>query len=180
MQSGTDRADSRNARIRYAIGKCSLGQLLVASNASGICAIAIGDKPTTLTRELRARFPHASLLADDSSARKLLTRVVRFVESPARGLDLPLDLHGTDFQQRVWRALRKIPVGQTASYTDIAKRIGAPTAARAVAAACAANRLAVAIPCHRVICSDGAISGYRWGMARKKALLDLETRSLKA
>lgn len=179
MQPGTDRADNHNARIRYAIGRCSLGQILVASSARGICAISIGDKPATLTRDLQACFPHASLLADDSSTRKLLARVVRFVESPVRELELPLDLHGTDFQQRVWRALREIPVGQTASYTDIAKRIGAPTAARAVAAACAANRLAVVIPCHRVVRSDGAVSGYRWGVARKRALLNRETRKLK-
>ena len=165
-----------NTTIRFTIGRCSLGQVLVASSARGTCAILLGDKPGPLTRELQTRFPDATLTADHAGLRKLLEQAARCVDSPATGFKPPLDLRGTQFQQRVWQALRRIPAGKTASYADVARRIGAPKAARAVAAACAANALAVAVPCHRVVRSDGGLSGYRWGVERKRALLDREAR----
>ena len=165
------------ASIRFAVGECSLGSILVAATDKGVCAILIGSNPERLVRDLQDRFPRATLLGGDKAFEAMVARVVGFVESPARGLDLPLDLRGTAFQQRVWQALRQIPVGSTASYTDIAARIGAPTAVRAVARACASNAIAVAIPCHRVIRVDGGLSGYRWGVARKRALLEREARS---
>ncbi|MDF2812398.1 MAG: O-6-methylguanine methyltransferase, partial [Microvirga sp.] len=139
-----------------------------------ICAILLGDDPDALVRNLQDRFPRANLIGGDAEFEQLVARVVGFVEAPAIGLDLPLDLRGTAFQQRVWLALREIPAGKTASYADIARRIGSPKAVRGVAQACAANALAVAIPCHRVVRSDGALSGYRWGVERKRALLDRE------
>ena len=157
--------------IRFAIGKCSLGSLLVAQSDRGVCAILIGDDADALTRDLRGRFPE--VVQGDVPVAK----VAAFVDSRARGLDLPLDLRGTAFQRRVWQALQKIPAGKTASYTDIADRIGSPAAVRAVAQACAANPIAVAIPCHRVVRSDGALSGYRWGVERKRALLEREARA---
>jgi len=160
--------------IRFAIGQCSLGAILVACSDRGVCAILLGDDPDALARELQDRFPRASLVGGDAGFEQWVARVVGFVEAPGLGLDLPLDVRGTAFQQRVWQALRDIPVGQTASYADIARRIGVPTAARAVAQACGANALAVAIPCHRVVRSDGALSGYRWGVERKRALLARE------
>ena len=146
----------------------------MASSAKGICAILMGDDPDALVRNLQDRFPRANLIGGDAGFEQLVARVVGFVEAPAIGLDLPLDLRGTAFQQRVWQALREIPVGQTASYAEIAQRIGSPKAVRGVAQACAANALAVAIPCHRVVRSDGALSGYRWGVERKRALLERE------
>ncbi|KAF0811713.1 Bifunctional transcriptional activator/DNA repair enzyme Ada [Andreprevotia sp. IGB-42] len=167
-------AGGANAEIRFAIGQCTLGAILVAQSQRGICAILLGDDPDTLARDLQDRFPQAMLIGDDPAFAQLVAQVVGFVEAPAKGLDLPLDVRGTAFQQRVWQALRDIPAGETASYAEIANRIGAPKAVRAVAGACAANALAVAIPCHRVVRSDGAISGYRWGVERKRALLDIE------
>lgn len=160
--------------IRFAIGQCSLGAILVAQSARGVCAILIGDDPDVLARDLQDRFPKAHLIGGDADFEQLVARVVGFVEVPAIGLDLPLDLRGTAFQQRVWQALREIPAGRTASYTDIAQRIGAPASVRAVAQACAANPLAVAIPCHRVVRLDGGLSGYRWGVERKRELLSRE------
>jgi AraC family transcriptional regulator of adaptative response/methylated-DNA-[protein]-cysteine methyltransferase len=168
------RAGGRNAQIRFAIGESSLGSILVAQSARGICAISIGDDPEAMVRDLQDRFPQAQLIGADREFEKLVAQVVGFVEAPRIGLDLPLDVRGTAFQQRVWRALRKIPAGKTVSYTDIARRIGAPKAVRAVAQACGANPVAVAIPCHRVVRNDGALSGYRWGIERKRALLDKE------
>jgi AraC family transcriptional regulator of adaptative response/methylated-DNA-[protein]-cysteine methyltransferase len=141
-----------------------------------VCAILLGDDPDALARELQDRFPRADLIGGDKEFEQLVARVVGFVESPRLGLDLPLDVRGTAFQQRVWQALRKIPAGSTASYADVAKRIGSPGSVRAVAQACAANTLAVAIPCHRVVKNDGALSGYRWGVERKRALLDREAQ----
>lgn len=168
------RAGGNNADIRFAIGQSSLGAILVAASGKGICAILLGDQPEVLLRELQDRFPKARLLGGDTGFEDWVARVVGFVEAPKIGLDLPLDIRGTVFQQRVWQALRAIPPGETASYTDIARRIGAPQAVRAVAAACAANALAVAIPCHRVVRRDGDLAGYRWGIERKQALLDKE------
>ncbi|MFZ5723796.1 MAG: bifunctional DNA-binding transcriptional regulator/O6-methylguanine-DNA methyltransferase Ada [Pseudomonadota bacterium] len=177
MTPGEFRAGGANAEIRFAVGQCSLGAILVAESARGICAIQLGDDPEALVRALQDRFPAAVLVGDDDAFAQRVATVVGFVETPRRGLDLPLDIRGTAFQQRVWQALRDIPAGQTASYTEIANRIGAPKSVRAVAGACAANLLAVAIPCHRVVRSDGGISGYRWGVERKRALLDREAAS---
>lgn len=162
--------------IRFAVGECSLGAILVAKSDRGVCAILLGDDPETLARDLQDQFPNANLIGGDEGFEQLVATVVGFVESPGIGLDLPLDVRGTAFQQRVWQALRKIPSGTTASYSEIARRIGAPGAARAVAQACASNRLAVAIPCHRVVRNDGALSGYRWGVERKRELLNREAR----
>ncbi len=168
------RAGGAGADIRFAIGACALGAILVAQSAIGVCAIALGDDPDALARELQDQFPHARLIGGDADFERRVAEVVGFVEAPRLGLDLPLDLRGTAFQQRVWQALRDIPPGTTASYADIAQRIGAPKSVRAVAQACGANRLAVAIPCHRVVRSDGGLSGYRWGVERKSALLQRE------
>ena len=169
------RAGGADVDIKFAVGKCSLGSILVARSERGVCAIALGDDPERLVRDLQDRFPQANLVGGDAQFEQLVARVVAFVEAPAAGIDLPLDLRGTAFQQRVWQALRRIPPGKTASYADIAKRIGAPRSVRAVAQACAANAIAVAIPCHRVVRRDGALSGYRWGIERKRALLAKES-----
>ena len=177
MTASRYRAGGVDTQIRFAIGQCSLGAILVAQSDRGVCAILIGDDPDTLAHELQDRFPKAQLIGGDRAFERLVARVVGFVEAPRIGLDLPLDVRGTAFQQRVWQALRDIPAGRTASYTEIAARIGAPTAARAVAQACAANALAVAIPCHRVVRSDGALSGYRWGVERKRTLLEREAQT---
>ncbi len=171
------RAGGVDTEIRFALAQCSLGAILVAASDRGICAITLGDDPETLARELQDRFPNANLIGGDAEFEALVARVVGFVEAPQLGLDLPLDVRGTAFQQRVWQALRAIPAGETASYRDIAERIGAPTAMRAVAGACAANAIAVAIPCHRVVRNDGALSGYRWGVERKRALLEKEAQA---
>jgi len=168
------RAGGADIRIQFAIGTCSLGAILVARSRKGLCAILLGDDPEPLLRELQERFPKARLVGGDARFERQVAAVIRFVDAPKVGLKLPLDVRGTAFQQRVWQALRKIPVGATASYAQIARRIGAPRSMRAVAQACAANPLAVAIPCHRVVRSDGALSGYRWGVARKRALRERE------
>ena len=168
------RAGSANATIRFAVGECSLGSILVATTDKGVCAILLGDDPDALVRDLQDRFPRAELIGGDEEFEQLVAQVVGFVEAPAIGLDLPLDVRGTAFQRWVWQALREIPVGSTASYTDVAERLGSPNAVRAVAQACAANTIAVAIPCHRVVRRDGALSGYRWGVERKRALLRRE------
>jgi AraC family transcriptional regulator, regulatory protein of adaptative response / methylated-DNA-[protein]-cysteine methyltransferase len=170
------RAGGAQTDIRFAIGECSLGSILVATSDRGVCAILLGDDPDALARDLQDKFPEANLIGGDSEFEQLVAKIVGFVEAPAVGLDLPLDIRGTAFQQRVWQALREIPAGSTASYSDIAMRIGAPRAARAVAQACGANSLAVAIPCHRVVRHDGGLSGYRWGVERKRALLERETQ----
>lgn len=168
------RAGGANRAIRFAVGQCSLGSILVAASDVGICAILMGDDPDELSRDLQDRFPRADLIGGDAEFEGLVATVVGFVEAPAIGLDLPLDVRGTAFQQRVWQALREIPSGKTASYTDIAVRIGSPKSVRAVAQACGANALAVAIPCHRVVRNDGGLSGYRWGVERKRVLLEKE------
>ncbi len=174
MTPSAYRAGGARSEIRFAVGQCSLGAILVAQSARGVCAILLGDDPQTLVRDLQDRFPAATLTGGDAAFEQVVARVVGFVEAPGLGLNLPLDVRGTAFQQRVWQELQRIPAGRTASYTDIAQRIGAPKAVRAVAGACAANALAVAIPCHRVVRSDGALSGYRWGVARKRTLLERE------
>jgi AraC family transcriptional regulator of adaptative response/methylated-DNA-[protein]-cysteine methyltransferase len=172
------RAGGANTEIRFAIGECTLGSILVARSKRGVCAILLGDDPDALARDLQDRFPCANLIGGDNEFEQWVAKVVGFVEAPGIGLDLPLDVRGTAFQQQVWQALREIPAGKTASYTDIANRIGAPKSVRAVAQACAANALAVAIPCHRVVRSDGGLSGYRWSVERKRALLEREARAL--
>ncbi len=174
MTPSSYRAGGANVAIRFAIGECSLGSILVAASDRGICAILLGDDPDGLARDLQDRFPRADLIGGDHGFEQFVAKVVGIVEAPALGLDLPLDARGTAFQQCVWQALRKIPSGSTASYAEIAKRIGAPKAVRAVAQACAAKTIAVAIPCHRVVRKDGALSGYRWGVERKRALLERE------
>jgi AraC family transcriptional regulator of adaptative response/methylated-DNA-[protein]-cysteine methyltransferase len=170
------RAGGLGVAIRFAIAESTLGSVLVAATDRGICAIMLGDDGRTLARELKARFPHATVSEGDRRFAQLVGRVVSLVEKPGVTVELPLDIRGTAFQQRVWKTLRDIPVGATASYAEIATRIGSPGAARAVAGACAANPLAVVIPCHRVVRSDGSLSGYRWGVERKRTLLARESR----
>lgn len=174
MTPGRFRAGGRHEQIRFAVGQCSLGAILVASSTQGVVAVLIGDDPEQLTRDLQDRFPKAQLIGADARYETLVARVVGLVEQPAAGLDLPLDVRGTAFQERVWRALRRIPPGRTATYSQIARRIGAPKSTRAVAGACAANRLALLIPCHRVVRNDGSLSGYAWGVERKRVLIDRE------
>jgi AraC family transcriptional regulator of adaptative response/methylated-DNA-[protein]-cysteine methyltransferase len=170
------RTGGANTEIRFAVGECSLGSILVARSDRGICAIFLGDDPESLARDLQDRFPRARLIGGDAGFERLVAKVVGCVENPRLGLDLPLDVRGTAFQQRVWRALRGVPAGDTVSYTEIAKRIGSPKSVRAVGQACGANPLAVAIPCHRAVRHDGALSGYRWGIERKSALLEREAK----
>jgi AraC family transcriptional regulator of adaptative response/methylated-DNA-[protein]-cysteine methyltransferase len=170
------RAAGQNTDIHFAVGQCSLGAILVAQSKRGVCAILLGDDPHQLVCDLQDQFRRANLIGADNNFEQLIAKVVGFIEAPAIGFDLPLDVRGTAFQERVWQALAEIPLGSTASYAEIAQRIGAPKAVRAVAQACGANRLAVAIPCHRVVRSDGNLSGYRWGVERKRQLLDRETQ----
>lgn len=174
MTPSAFRAGGAGTQIRFAIAACSLGAILVASTARGVCAILIDDDPEFLLRDLQDRFPHAELIGAQADYEQVVSRVVGLVEQPRTGFDLPLDVRGTAFQQRVWEALRAIPPGRTVSYAELAQMVGLPKGARAVAGACAANALAVAIPCHRVVRNDGTISGYRWGVDRKAALLDRE------
>jgi AraC family transcriptional regulator of adaptative response/methylated-DNA-[protein]-cysteine methyltransferase len=164
--------------IRFAVGTSSLGSVLVGVSDKGVCAILLGRDPDGVARELRDRFPSAQLVAEGEKLGQLVATVVGFVEAPALGLDLVLDVRGTAFQLQVWQALGEIPFGSTASYSDIARRIGSPEAALEVAEACAANAIAVAIPCHRVVRKNGAVSGYRWGVWRKRALLQREAAAL--
>lgn len=168
------RSGGKNAEIRFAVGKCSLGSILVASSDKGVTAILLGDDPETLVHKLEDQFPNAKLVGGDREYEDVMAKVIGLVEAPGTGLELPLDVRGTAFQHRVWQALQEIPIGKTATYTEIAQRIGMPKAVRAVAAACAANKLAVAIPCHRVIRNDGSLSGYRWGVDRKRTLIQRE------
>lgn len=168
------RKGGKDTDIFFAIGKASLGSILVAQSKKGVCSILIGDDPEALVHDLQDQFPKANLIGDEADYQELMAKVVGLIEKPEVGFDLPLDIRGTAFQQRVWNALQQIPPGSTATYTDIANRIGMPKAMRAVAQACGANALAVAIPCHRVIRNDGSLSGYRWGVERKRLLLDRE------
>ena len=176
MRARDYRAGGAGAVIRFAVGQCSLGAILVAQSQRGICAILLGEDPDALARELQDQFPKAQIIGGDAEFEQLVAQVVGFMEAPSLGLQLPLDVQGTAFQERVWRALREIPPGTTVSYTDIAERIGAPRAVRAVAQACGANHLAVAIPCHRVVRRDGDLAGYRWGVERKRELLRREAK----
>ena len=174
MTPGRYKAGGADEVIRFAVGQSSLGAILVASSVTGVVAILIGDDPNALAEELQDRFPKARLVGGDAAYEQLVARVVGLIEASDLGADLPLDVRGTAFQQRVWQALREIPAGRTASYAEIAARIGAPAAVRAVAGACAANNIAIAIPCHRVVRTDGTLSGYAWGVERKRRLLDME------
>jgi AraC family transcriptional regulator of adaptative response/methylated-DNA-[protein]-cysteine methyltransferase len=163
-----------NTHIHFDVGSSTLGHVLLAANHKGICAILLGDSAQAVTRELRDRFPGARLTRDTGRLAGMLGQVIGFADGRLASLDLPLDPSGTEFQRRVWRALQAIPAGCTASYAQVARRIDAPRAFRAVAQACGANPIALAIPCHRVVRNDGALSGYRWGVARKRALLEGE------
>ena len=171
------RSGGAETDIHFALGECSLGSILVAQSNKGVCSILIGDDPAALVHDLEDRFPKANLIGSESGYEKTVAKVVGLIEEPGVGLDLPLDIRGTAFERRVWKALQQIPPGSTATYSDIAKKIGRPKAVRAVAQACGANSLAVAIPCHRVIRTDGSLSGYRWGVDRKRALLAREARA---
>jgi AraC family transcriptional regulator, regulatory protein of adaptative response / methylated-DNA-[protein]-cysteine methyltransferase len=173
MSPSAYRAGGAKSEIRFAIRKCSLGAILVASTDKGICAIFFGEA-ASLQRDLQKQFPNARLVPAGRDFQEITDKVIACVEEPRLGLDLPLDVQGTAFQHRVWQELRRIPLGSTASYAEIAKRIGQPSAVRAVARACATNHIAVAIPCHRVVGSDGSLTGYRGGVQRKRALLDRE------
>jgi AraC family transcriptional regulator of adaptative response/methylated-DNA-[protein]-cysteine methyltransferase len=174
MKPRNYRSGGAGMTIRFAVGECSLGSILVAASDKGVCAIMMGDDPDALTKDLQNRFPKANLIGGDRDFEATVAEVVGFVEAPKIGLNLPLDVRGTAFQQRVWQAPREIPAGSTASYSEIAGRIGLPRAVRAVAQACASNAIAVAIPCHRVLRTDRSLSGYRWGVERKRALLKSE------
>ncbi|MEH3116313.1 MAG: bifunctional DNA-binding transcriptional regulator/O6-methylguanine-DNA methyltransferase Ada [Methylorubrum populi] len=174
MSPSAYRRGGAGERIVFATSPCALGLVLVAATARGLCAILLGDAADALRGELGARFPRAEIVAGEADFAATVAQVVRLVEAPGAAFDLPLDIGGTAFQQRVWQALRRIPAGATATYAEIARAIGEPAAVRAVAMACGANRIAVAIPCHRVVRSDGALSGYRWGTARKAELLARE------
>jgi len=171
MTPGTRRRGGSGETIRFVTVATPLGWALVAATARGICMTALGDDRDSLAAALRERFPRAELVAEDAGLKEWADRIVRFITAPEQNLDLPLDIRGTAFQARVWRALQKIPLGKTASYTEIAARLGQPKAVRAVAQACAANKLALVVPCHRVTRSDGELGGYRWGLERKRALL---------
>ena len=170
----TSRDGGKEEQIRFAVADCSLGVILIAATEKGVCAILLGDHPESLVHDLENRFPNAKLVAGDPEFEALASRAIGLVEAPAKAANLPLDIRGTAFQQKVWSAITKIPPGETESYGQIANRIGATGAARAVAGACAANPLAVAVPCHRVVRNDGSLSGYRWGVERKQTLLKRE------
>lgn len=171
------RKDGEGVEIRFAVGQCALGALLVAASDTGICEIALHEDPEQLVRNLQDRFKAARLIGADREFEQWMAAVVGFVENPSAGLHLPLDVRGTAFQRRVWEALREIPVGATATYTDIAERIGSPRSVRAVARACATNNIALAIPCHRVVRTDGSLAGYRWGIERKRELIEREAKA---
>ncbi len=165
------RRRGQDQRIRFALAECSLGSLLVASTDKGVCCVLLGDDPHALVDDLQRRFAAAQLIGADARYEQTVAQVVALMEQPRLGLALPLDIQGTAFQQRVWQALQSIPAGQTVSYSELARHLGQPSATRAVASAVAANPIAVAVPCHRVLRNDGSISGYRWGVERKRALL---------
>lgn len=165
------------ASVRYSLASCGMGRLLLAAGGRGVCAIALGDDDASLCRWLSERFPGGELHESQRDCRAWLKQTLAFLERPAGGLKLPLEMQGTAFQRQVWKALMRIPCGRTTTYAQLAQKIGRPTAVRAVASACAANRIALAIPCHRVIRSDGSLGGYRWGVDRKRELLARESQS---
>ncbi|WP_420840747.1 bifunctional DNA-binding transcriptional regulator/O6-methylguanine-DNA methyltransferase Ada [Herbaspirillum robiniae] len=176
MKPGAYRSGGGGERIRFAVAQCWLGELLVAATDKGICAVALGDDAEALVKELQDRFPKAELVGGDAGFEQTVAQVLGAIDDPGRGAELPLDVRGTAFQQRVWQALRGVPPGVTLSYSELAERVGSPAAVRAVASACANNNIALLIPCHRIVRLDGSPSGYRWGVERKQALLDKERR----
>ncbi len=175
MTASAYKKGGMNIMLHYAIAPCSLGQVLVAATDKGISAILLGDNPELLRNELEQRFPKAKIQPADAAFSVTLDHCIAFIEQPQNHFTLPLDIHGTVFQQKIWQILRRIPPGQTVSYAELARLAGMPRAARAVAGACAANPLAVIVPCHRVVRNDGGLSGYRWGVERKRQLLDKES-----
>ena len=177
MSPARFRRGGEGEQIRFAVGDCSLGKILIAATEQGVCAILLGDHQESLVRDLKDRFPHANLVGGDPEFDALAAKAIGLVEAPTKAVDLPLDIRGTAFQQKIWNVIRKIPAGATTSYGQIANSVGSPGAARAIAGACAANPLAVAVPCHRVVRRDGSLSGYRWGVERKRALLQREAAS---
>lgn len=179
MSPKTFRGGGKDEVLTFAFGHSSLGEVLVAASAKGIAAVLIGDDRAQLKIDLKGIFPHAEFVTTDRHFEETVANVVALVERPEQTIDLPLDIRGTAFQQRVWKALRAIPLGVTATYTDIANQIGDPKAVRAVARACATNPLALVVPCHRVVRADGNLAGYRWGVERKRALIERETQSAK-
>ena len=170
------RAGGAGETIRFALGECSLGAILVGATDKGVCSVLLGDSPEELLQMFQEQFPRAQLVGGEADFDGWVAQVVACIDAPGSELKLPMDIRGTAFQQRVWKALGKIPIGQTVSYAAIAREIGEPKSTRAVAQACGANKLAVLIPCHRVVRSDGGLSGYRWGVERKRALLKREAR----
>ncbi len=165
---------NKEEQLEYVFTPSSIGTLLVAQSAKGLCAILIGSRQAVLTAELKHRFPGANIRKGGDMLKRSAAKIAKLIDRPKSAADFPLDIRGTDFQKRVWAALRKIPPGKTASYSEIAKKIKAPKAVRAVAGACAANALSIVIPCHRVVRNDGALSGYYWGVGRKRKLLEIE------
>jgi AraC family transcriptional regulator of adaptative response/methylated-DNA-[protein]-cysteine methyltransferase len=174
MTPGRYRSGGRGETVQYAVSDCSLGVVLVAATSVGVCALLLGEDPGALVEALTRQFPHAALVQASATMSGALRDAIAAVDSPRPGSDVPLDIRGTVFQQRVWEALRAIPHGETCSYQAVAARIGRPGAARAVARACAQNPLAVLVPCHRVCRADGTAGGFRWGLAKKRALLARE------
>lgn len=180
MTPSAFRSGGADTEIFFAIGECSLGSILVAQTRRGVCSILLGDDPSRLVENFQKQFPTANLIGNQREYESLVSKVVGMIERPSVGLDLPLDIRGTSFQQRVWKALQQIPLGSTSTYAQIAEKIGYPRSARAVAQACGSNTLAVAIPCHRVIRNDGSLAGYRWGVERKRVLLEREASNADA
>ena len=180
MTTKNYRAGGAGLEIRYALAQTSLGTTLVATTNEGVCAILLGDDAEALVADLRRRFARANITSDTDAMSALVRTVVRMIDDPAAGCNLPLDIRGTAFQHRVWQTLRGIPSGETISYGELARRAGVPAATRAVAGACAANPIAVAVPCHRVVREDGGLSGFRWGVERKRALLAKEADTARA
>jgi AraC family transcriptional regulator of adaptative response/methylated-DNA-[protein]-cysteine methyltransferase len=174
MKPSKLRQGGADESIRFVVRRCALGLVLVAATPKGICEVWLGDHAGALARRLRAAYPQAKIASRDKVMSDLVAKVVTLVETPSRPVDLPLDLRGTAFEMRVWAALRKIPVGKTRTYGEIAAAIGLPNAARAVGRACAMNHVAVVVPCHRAIGADKSLRGYRWGVKRKRKLLERE------
>lgn len=174
MTPETPSKDTILETITYAIGECALGRVLVARSVKGVCAILIADDQTELETDLAARFPDAKVLLNEAVVHDDLAKVIQFMDKPSEGLDLPLDMHGTPFQRLVWEKIRAISVGRTVTYTELARWVGPLASARAVAGACAVNPIALAVPCHRVVGANGDLTGYRWGIDRKRELLQKE------